>query len=215
MKKHLLAAMAALTLVAFPVAGAMAQDMDNDNDIRVDTDNDFDIRPYAGVGLGAFGLEFKNSPTTNAVSQKNTVFGGYVKLGADIGDYLGAELRFGATGSGSKTYPAPIGSLKQQASNFISYLAKVQFPATPDLRLYALVGGTTAKFKGTDSAGSQSQTKTGLSYGLGGEYALQDTLSVGLEWVQYWNNVKLDNNKFGTGAKAKIWGISLTGAYHF
>ncbi len=206
MKKHILAAMAALTLVAFPVAGAMAQDMDNDNDIRVDTDNDFDIRPYVGAGLGAFGLEFKN----NATSQKNTVLGGYVKLGADIGDYLGAELRFGATGSGSKTYAAPTGKVKQQASNFISYLAKVQFPATPDLKLYALLGGTTAKFK----RGGQGKSKTGFSYGFGGEYFLQDTLSVGAEWVQYWTNVKL-GTAFGVNNKAKLWGISLTGAYHF
>ncbi len=44
---------------------------------------DFDLRPYVGAGIGAFGLELKN------ISQKNTVFGGFGKLGADVGDYLG------------------------------------------------------------------------------------------------------------------------------
>ena len=200
MKKHLLAAMAALTLVAFPVAGAMAQDLDGDDDIRVDTDNDFDIRPYAGAGLGAFGLEFKNT----ASNLKKTVFGGYGKLGADIGDYLGVELRVGGTASGTKN------NTKLQASPFFSYLGKVQFPATPDLKLYAMLGGTTAKFK----VGNQSKSKSGFSYGFGAEYFLQDTLSVGAEWMQYWTNVKL-GTAFGTDAKAKLWGAVVTGAYHF
>jgi opacity protein-like surface antigen len=200
MKKHLFAAMAALALVAFPAAGAMAQDMDGDNDVRVDTDNDFDIRPYAGVGLGAFGLEFKNA----ASNLKKTVFGGYGKLGADIGDYLGVELRIGGTASGTKN------NTKLQASPFFSYLGKVQFPATADLKLYALLGGTTAKFK----VGNQSKSKTGFSYGVGAEYFLQDTLTVGAEWMQYWTNVKL-GAAFGAGAKAKLWGIVATGAYRF
>jgi len=209
MRKHLFAAMAALTLAAVPAAGAWAADMDGDNDIRVDTDNDFDIRPYVGAGIGAFGVEFKNT----SGSMKKTVFGGYGKLGADIGDYLGVELRVGGTGSGKKTVGGQ--QWKSQASSFFSYLGKVQFPATPDLKLYAVLGGTTANFKVTRAGVSNSQTKTGFTYGVGGEYFLQDTLSVGVEWTQYWTNVKMDNAKFGTGAKAKIWGVTANAAYHF
>ena len=200
MKKHLLAAMAALTLVAFPVAGAMAQDLDGDNDIHMDTDNDFDIRPYVGAGLGAFGLEYKDT----ASSLKKTVFGGYGALGADIGDYLGVELRVGGTASGKKN------NIKLQSSSIFSYLGKVQFPASADLRLRAMFGGTTAKFK----KGNQSKTKTGFSYGVGADYHVQDGLAVGAEWMQYWTNVKL-GNAFGTGAKAKIWGAVVTADYRF
>lgn len=200
MKKQIFAALALLALTVLPMAGAYAQDMDGDNDVRLDTDNDFDIRPYAGAGLGAFGLEFKNSTT----SIKKTVFGGYGKLGADIGDYLGVELRIGGTASGTKN------TTKIQASSFYSYLGKIQFPATPDFRLYALLGGTTARFK----KGGLSKTKTGFSYGFGADYYLQDRVSVGGEWVQYWTNVKLGST-FGTGAEAKIWGAVATASYHF
>ena len=56
-----------------------------------------DIKPYTGIGIGAFGLEFSE----NAGSINKTVFGGYGKVGVDIGDYLGAELRIGSTASGS------------------------------------------------------------------------------------------------------------------
>jgi len=197
-------AMAALALVVSPLVGAQAQD--------------FDVKPYVGVGLGAFGLEVKD---TNAVfSQNETVFGGYAKVGADIGDYLGGELRIGATSSGTQSNPVGTGGStiafdsKLQADYFFSYLVKLQFPATQDLKLYALLGGTTAKMKFTASAagvtGGVSGTKTGFSYGLGAEYSLQDMLSVGLEWMQYWNNVGafVDGN-------AKLWGVVVTGAYHF
>jgi len=204
MRNHLFAAMAALTLAALP-ANVQAQD--------------FDVKPYVGAGLGAFGLELKGTNGT-VYSQKNTVFGGYVKLGADIGDYLGAELRVGATGSGTQSNPAgTMGSTvpfdgKIQATSLVSYLGKVQFPATPDLKLYALLGGTTAKFKftatSTVGSGSSSGTKTGFTYGVGAEYSFQDTLSAGIEWVQYWTNV----NAYLDG-KVKIWGVTANAAYHF
>ena len=200
MRKYLYMTMAALSLAVLPVAGVYAQDFDGDNDVRMDTDNDFDIRPYAGVGIGAFGLELK-SPTVN---QKNTVFGGFGKVGADIGDYLGAELRFGSTSSGTT------GNTKLSDSYFISYLAKVQYPVTLDFRPYALIGGTTSKFKVTTAGVETSNTKTGFSYGFGADYYLQDQLSIGGEWMQYWTNVNI-----GTNAEAKIWGATATVAYHF
>ncbi len=208
MRKHLTMVLAVLCLAVLP-AGAYAQDMDGDNDIRVDVDNDFDLRPYVGVGLGAFGLEFKNSTG----SMKKVAFGGYARLGTDIGDYLGLELRIGATGSGKKTVNAQ--SWKARTSDFVSYLAKLQFPASPDFRLYTLLGGTTGKFEWIQNGTAQSQNKTGFSYGVGAEAFLQDSLSVGAEWVQYWTNVNMDTTRFGTGAKTKMWGVVGTAAYRF
>jgi len=177
-----------------------------------------DFKPYAGVGIGAFGVEFKDSSV--GLNQKNTVFGGYAKFGVDFTDFLALELRAGAMGTGTKTYPAgtfgiPVRfDLKQSADYFISYLAKLQYPVAQDFRVYALLGGTTAKAKLDASALgvtiSQSKTKTGFTYGFGGEYNLNDQLSVGGEWVQYWTNVKMNNT-----TKAKLWGAVGTLAYHF
>ncbi|HKJ84216.1 MAG TPA: porin family protein [Mariprofundaceae bacterium] len=171
-----------------------------------------EFKPYAGAGIGAFGLEYKDA----TVSQKNTVFGGYGKLGADFNPYLGVELRIGTTGSGSNTYATAPTSRKLSNDYYFSYLAKLQYPATPDFNLYALVGGTTAKFKLTTPTASSSATKTGVSYGAGFDYRVDDQVSAGLEWVQYWTNVKLGTGgAFGTNAKAKIWGATATVAYHF
>jgi len=205
MRKYLHITMAALCLSALPFVNAQAQDFDGDNDIRIDADHDFDIRPYAGLATGAFGLELKDS---TGFSQKNTVFGGYAKVGADIGDYLGAELRFGSSSSGTT------GNVKLSDSYFISYLAKLQFPATIDFRPYAMIGGTTAKFKKKVAGVEKSKSKTGFSYGFGAEYYLQDNLSLGGEWMQYWTNVKM-GSVMGPNSKAKLWSATITAAYHF
>ena len=168
-------------------------------------DGEYDLRPYAGVALGAFGLELKDS---TGYSQKSTVFGGFAKLGADIGDNLGGELRLGGSASGTK------GSTKLTDSFFLSYLVKLQLPLSPEFKGYALLGGTTARFKKSAAGTGNSQTKTGFSYGLGGEYALQDRLSLGAEWIQYWNNVKL-GSAFGPDNKAKLWSVTASLSYHF
>jgi len=175
-----------------------------------------DFKPYAGIGLGAFGLE-ESEP---GFSQKSTVFGGYLKMGADFNDYFGAELRFGLTGTGSQTnaagtlgVPLPF-TTKLQAKSIISYLAKPQYPLTPDFRVYGLIGGTTAKLEATASvlgfSSSVSATKTGFSYGAGGELSLDNHLSIGAEWVQYWKDVTV-----GPSVKARLWSAVGTLNYAF
>ena len=57
------------------------------------------------------------------------VFGGFAKAGADIGDYLGAELHFGGT----------TGNVKLSDNYFVSYLTNFQFPTTIDFRSYVLI----------------------------------------------------------------------------
>ncbi|WP_201265495.1 porin family protein [Mariprofundus sp. EBB-1] len=177
-----------------------------------------DFTPYAGVGLGVFGLEAKDSSVN--FNQKNTVFGGYAKFGVDANDYIGAELRVGTTSKGDQSYPAGAifagsvaGTIDQKADYFFSYLAKLQYPVSQDFRAYAMLGATTAKHKvimppalGT----SGSNTKTGFSYGVGGDFTINDQLSVGGEWMQYWSNVTVDVNQ-----KVKIWGAVGTLTMHF
>jgi len=179
-----------------------------------------DFKPYAGFGVGGFGVEEKEP----GFSQKSTTFGGYGKFGVDIGDYFGAELRVGATGNATKNYPAgsslggvifpvPV-EVALSADYFISYLAKIQFPVMQDFRVSAYLGATTAKIKLTAAAAgvsaSTSATKTGFSYGFGGEYFVNDKVSVGGEWIQYLTDVNL--NSVST---ARLWGASGTINYYF
>jgi len=177
-----------------------------------------DFKPYAGVGVGAFGLEMKDSSVN--FNQKNTVLGGYAKFGVDINDYFGAELRVGTTAKGDTTYAvggvsagSPAGTIGQKADYFFSYLAKLQYPVSPDFRAYAMLGATTAKHKTTFTPAlgtGSSPTKTGFSYGVGGDFRVNDQLSVGAEWMQYWTNVTV-----GTNQTAKIWGAVGTVTMHF
>ncbi|KON47857.1 porin family protein [Mariprofundus ferrooxydans] len=177
-----------------------------------------DFKPYAGVGIGAFGLEMKD--TSINFKQKNTVLGGFAKFGVDVNDYFGAELRVGTTAKGDKTYGvggvaagSPAGTIGQKADYFVSYLAKLQYPVSQDFRLYAMLGATTAKSKITMTPAlgtGSSKTKTGFSYGAGGDFTVNDQLSVGAEWMQYWTNVTVTTN-----GKVKIWGAVGTLTMHF
>jgi len=162
------------------------------------------VRPYVGVSAGAFGLEFKNA--TN--SQQSVVFGSLVKLGLDIGDYLGVEVRFGGTTPGTKN------NIKLADSYLVSYLAKLQYSEGSDFTIYALAGSTTAQFKRTVNGVEAAKRKTGLSYGGGINYFPLDQLGVGVEWVQYWSDIRLGNN-FGANNKARIWGAVGSLTYRF
>ena len=178
-----------------------------------------DFKPYAGIGIGAFGIEAKTAGT--AFSQKNTVFGGFGKVGVDINEYVGAELRAGTIGTGDKTHAAGVVAatavtVSQTTDYFLSYLAKLQYPVSQDFRVYTMLGATTAKFKSTSvpntTAVNVSKTKSGFSYGFGGDFTVNDQISVGAEWMQYLTNVKLD--AAGT-TKAKLWGAVGTVTMHF
>ncbi|HXH65437.1 MAG TPA: porin family protein [Mariprofundaceae bacterium] len=168
-----------------------------------------DSNSYLGAGLGVFGLA-ENGP---GISQADSVFGGFLKGGLEINDYLGVEVRIGSTvkgvrdnAAGTFGYPAPF-TTSIQAESFISYLAKLRYPLMPAFRPYALLGATTARFKSTLLISgvhtSTVNTVTGLSYGIGGDYAIDERFSAGAEWVQYWNGVTTTPN-----TKARFWGAT-------
>lgn len=180
-----------------------------------------DFKPYAGIGMGVFGLEYSEP----GLSQRNSVFGGFGKFGVDINDYVGVELRLGMTGKGKKTYPAAMVNgatqateLAQQFSSFFSYLGKLQYPVAENTKVYGLIGGTTARYKHTYTPANavigsgQSASKTSLSFGFGGERFINDQVSIGAEWMQYWTSTTLNA---ATGAKAKLWGASGTLNYYY
>ncbi len=183
-----------------------------------------DFEPYAGVGVGMFGLELK----TSTVSQKNNVFGGFAKAGINFNQYIAAELRFGATGQGTTSYPIgtplkiPAGIIvpspsafdfSMQAEYFLSYFIKPQYELGKGFKIYGLLGGTTVKITSRSSIAAipaSSGSITGISYGVGAEYQLAERINIGSEWVQYWRDVNI-----GTSSKARIWGIVGTINYAF
>jgi len=161
-----------------------------------------DMKPYVGIGLGSFITDYGSGFKSDAA------FGGFLKAGIDINQYIGAELRVGAVGSSNAPDPA-VPNTTSKIDFFTSYLLKPQFPITEKANIYGLIGATTSKATVTGSR-SVSKTNTQVSFGGGLEYKIQDTISIGAEYVQY-SNTKNTTANF----KAKITGISATANYHF
>jgi len=164
-----------------------------------------EVKPYIGIGLGSFTID--GGSVAGFSLKTNSSIGGFLQGGVDINPYIAAELRVGGVSS-SKI--KGLNGDKLKADWFASYLAKPQFSPTGGLNIYGLIGATTAKVSITNTAGqTASRTKTQLTFGAGLEYTIQDTVSIGAEYVQYSNTADFISNK------VKITGISATVGYHF
>lgn len=151
-----------------------------------------EFRPYAGAGIGAYGMKIAAGGTGN-----QTAFGGFGLLGVDYGDYLGFELRLGTSSNASFT----AGGLSQEIGldYVFSYLAKAQFPVNESFRIYGLLGGTTGSATATiktpgwiyTASGTNTikNSETSLSIGGGIEFQVQDQLSIGAEYMSYFKDV--------------------------
>lgn len=152
-----------------------------------------DFKPYVGGGVGGFLVDTSQIPGGSS----QTVFGGYGAIGVDYGDFLGFELRGGATNSSSLTVTGV--NMNVGLDYFFSYLGKIQYPVTKDFRVYALLGGTTAKATATIttpgfvfvSTGTTqaSDTTTGFSVGVGADFEILNQWRIGGEWVRYYSDV--------------------------
>jgi opacity protein-like surface antigen len=185
-----LCVLAAAMLMAIP-GPARAADMD-------DGVSSLGVTPYVGLGLGVYDLEYHQGNFT----QSNNVFGGFAKLGVDFNNYLGAQLRVGLTEPGKTTYPTRSVSLR--ASYLFSYLVKLQLPITQDFSIYGLGGGTTGRVIVTDTSGaivpgSYSKVATGASWGGGIDYRVDDIMHVGIEYMSYWNAIKVNKTGYPAG----------------
>jgi len=176
-----------------------------------------DLTPYIGVGGGVFGAKYAEQGVLGGLELSKTTWGGFIKAGVDFQQYMGLELRTGISGAVSTVLPAgtigsirPIG-LEIQTTNFISYLAKAQFPVTRKFRIYGLLGGTAGRFQIASAGGLRGAVttwKSAFSYGGGAEYKFRSKGSIGVEWVQYWRNVPLSIVSNAT-SKASLYGASV------
>jgi opacity protein-like surface antigen len=142
---------------------------------------DLILNPYFGVGLGGFELDYGNG--------KDFVFGGYGTFGLILVENLAAEIRLGTTSSSSNLDPVLGKTVDKSVNWFVSYVAKPQFEISPGLRIYGLLGATTIQTAITPLGSvERSSTDTSFSFGVGAEYAIQDQLYIGAEWMRYSSN---------------------------
>ena len=141
---------------------------------------DFMFKPYVGGGIGAYELDYGNGT--------DFVVGGYGALGADLHEFLAAEVRFGSAGSKTKndaTTNLATSDVKKSVSWFVSYLVKPRIEVTDGLRFYGLVGASTVKSDiQAGTAAKREKTDTDLSFGGGAEYQITDNFTVGAEWLR-------------------------------
>jgi len=179
-----------------------------------------EVKVYAALETGTYAVKYSESGPAGALSAKKSgMLAGMVKVGLDYNDYVGGEIRLGTVQAGSVSFPVgTLGSatafgVKIQPSLFISYLGKVHYPVSQSFEVYALFGGTAAKFNikptGTGVMLSTRAIKTGLSYGIGAEYKPRPLFSVGLEWMQYWTDVTMALSG-GAKSSASFGGLGLS-----
>lgn len=168
-----------------------------------------DSRMYAGIGVGMLGIEYKEPGLD--INQNNPAMIAY--FGVDYNEYLGVEVRVGGSTDGDST----VGATKVELSaSLVSLLAKMQYPVAQDFSVYALVGGTSATLnrKQTTLAGAvlidDKATKASVSFGAGAKFSINEQMSLGAEWMQYWTKTNV-----GTNISAKIWGAGANFTYHF
>jgi len=143
-----------------------------------------DIKPYAGVAVGTFSLDF-------GLGSKSAI-GGFVFLGADLHENIAIEARVGTAANASY-----LGIIDYGVDWMVSCFAKPQFQVADGFNVYALLGGTTMKTQfGSNLPGTLSNTSTDFSYGAGIELNVSDQQSIGVEWVQYSKNANINSPVF-------------------
>ena len=153
--------------------------------------------PNFYFGLGATKMKVKQDastvPAVSALSDSQT--GITAKLGYDFMDYLGAELR-----GSSAISDADTANGSRKIKQIDAYL-KPNYDLTDSLNLYGLLGASKVNM----SEPGTLKANTGLSYGLGLDYAVSDTFSVFIDAVDYLRKSNKNN----------IYGATLGAAYHF
>lgn len=172
--------------------------------------------PYFGVGLGGVVI----TDDEPGISLSDTAYGGFIQAGFDINEHFGFEGRIGSStdGSGRTVYVGLPAEAKYGPNFFVSHLAKVQYPVTTALRIYGVIGITTAMYKLKITVPSlpffspvtYSRTRTDITFGGGIDYEIVDRWRVGGEWVRYWDNVDI-----GGGVEGSFDAIVGTVKYEF
>lgn len=171
---------------------------------------------YAGLGVGAFRVRMSRP----GYAQSADVLGGYGRLGYDLNENVGLELRLGTTGSESDRFGAgTLGAataftVDLDADYFLSYLVKLETAAVNEIRFYGLLGGTTGRTRARVSGASvtigDASSHSSFSYGAGIVGSITDQLTLAAEYARYLNDVGV-----GGGAKGTIEGIVGTLTYRF
>ena len=153
---------------------------------------------YAGLGLGAQRAYSVDSAFCDGAHTQDRTMGAVGLLGYQFNDYLAAEGRIGK----SIAY--------EDYADVLSYslFLKPQYPVTPSIRVYALLGIGGVQVEGesnnalgyTDTAGKEILDETGFQWGLGGSYALLENISVFADYTSLAKDADISSTLYGYDA---------------
>ncbi len=160
-------------------------------------DGDSLLRPYVGISVAAFNMDIGGGFGTS------TAPGASLRLGMDIGDYLGIEGRLGQTADAdfSGTFvtggiPVHVGGTA--SVTLFSAFARLRLPVLEPFAIYALAGGTHGSASTTLSVGlpgffpltfSAIGDSNSFSFGAGIEYHHASGFVLGGEYVRYFSDL--------------------------
>jgi OOP family OmpA-OmpF porin len=142
---------------------------------------------YLGIGLIAAGLS-RDCPCADDTRLKDMTYGGILRAGWDINDYVGVEAR------------ALKGAIEDDFSKTTHYglYLKPQYHVSDAVNIYGLLGyGRTTVDYDNHSGRSSTLSANGFSYGAGFEYDLSDDTKL----EQYARSFD------GQGDQEKGWGL--------
>jgi len=125
---------------------------------------------YVGIGAVASGLSRNCACEAKSTRLKDMTYGVILKAGMDITDYIGIEARYINA------------SIENDFSEMVHYglYLKPQYLIDDDVTVYGLLGYGKTTVDYTIGRRTSTLDESGLSYGAGLEYALEDDLGL---WI--------------------------------
>ncbi len=158
--------------------------------------------PYIGIGGGVFNLG-------DGVSKKK-VGGGFLQVGDDFSEYLGAEIRIGATGRTGEELTL---QARKKIDYYLAAYLKPRYQFNDQWTAYALLGIATLRgsyVAAKAGAPTLKKTRTGYAYGLGVSWRMAEHYGISAEFSHMLSKPKTANPATNfKGLEASSLAISL------
>lgn len=127
---------------------------------------------FVGLGAGRLNTNLEDYGNNDLIFTSAELIGGYKK-----NSYVSFDIRIGAGTTSEEFVNETSGVEEVKISNYYSLYWRPE-SANEDAKLYALIGYSTVNTKIEDDSGSES----GLSYGAGVGFRLNDDMNINFEW---------------------------------
>ncbi|MEO8296778.1 MAG: porin family protein [Burkholderiales bacterium] len=126
-----------------------------------------------------------------------------VSLGTEFTPNLAAEVRLGTgVSSASKTVSGL--NTKLEVTSYVGVYGKGSLPLSSVASVYGLIGYTSAKFKASVGGASATGSDGSFSFGVGADFGLSKTTSIGVEWASLVRADSYDLNALSLTAKYRF-----------